>query len=245
MSEHYLIPKKIHYVWVGGNKKPELIRKCINSWQNILSDYEIIEWNESNFDIEINEYAKQAYNYKKWAFVSDYIRFYVLYHYGGIYLDTDVEVLKSLDPMLHNGGFAGFENDIGIAPGLILGSKKKSCVIKKLLDGYADRKFVKSDGSLDTSTVVRYATKLFVEMGFNMNGMYQCINGFHVYPSEYFCPMNYITGEIKITPNTYTIHHYAESWLSGKSKKKSQYRKLAIKILGHDTFKKIKRIVQR
>lgn len=245
MNNIQLIPKIIHYVWVGGNEKPKLVQKCIQSWRNILPEYEIKEWNENNFDIYINKYASQAYEMKKYAFVSDYIRFYVLYHYGGIYMDTDVEVIKSLEPLLQNKGFAGFENDRGVAPGLIMASVRKSIIIKKLLDSYENRSFINPDGTLNTTTVVKYATEIFEKAGFTMNGKHQSIDDFYIYPSEYFCPINYVTGEIKITSNTFTIHHYAESWLSKQSKLKNKTRKLAIKIIGFEYFEMFKKAIRR
>ena len=219
------IPKIIHYCWFGEGKKNEKIEQCIESWKKKLPDYKIIEWNEKNFDINSNLYTKEAYEAKKWAFITDYVRLYVLYNYGGIYLDTDVEVLKPLDNFLINKGFSGFEDEQYIPTG-IMGSIKKHEWIEELLKFYENKKF-KEGESYDLTPNTETITRI-TQNKYNIilnNKKQEIVDGFIIYPKEYFCPKNHYNGEIRITSNTYTIHHFNGSWqetakLLGKLKKK-------------------------
>ena len=154
-----MIPKKIHYCWFGRGEKNKLYLSCIESWKKHFPDFEIIEWNEDNFDVNCNDYVREAYESKKYAFVTDYVRLYVLYNYGGIYMDTDVEVLKPLDPFLEHPAFSGFENNDSVPTG-IMAARKKNKWIKDLLNEYNDLKFIKEDGSLDLTTNVVRITEL-------------------------------------------------------------------------------------
>lgn len=214
------IPKMIHYCWFGRNPLPELAIKCIESWKKYLPDYEIKEWNESNFDVNIIPYTKEAYQCKKFAFVSDYARFWVLYNYGGLYFDTDVEVIKPLDDIIGRGPFMGCENEagseattIGVAPGLGLGVNPGLGLYKEILDFYSTIHFINVDGTQNIHTVVEYTTNILVKYGLrDINEIQECA-GVLVYPKEYFCPMSFKTKEMHITHNTYTIHHYSGSWL--------------------------------
>lgn len=230
------IPKIIHYCWFGRKEKNELVKFCIESWRNFLPDYQIIEWNEDNFNININKYVKKAYEKKKYAFVSDYVRLWALYNYGGIYLDTDIEVVKKLDIFLQNDAFGGYETQkhIGTA---ILGSTKENKAIKLFLDDYLKRKFIKLDGTIDYTTNVERITTLAIKyLGFAPEKGKQVLKyGIQIYPKEYFCPKNYETGEIKILNNTYVIHHFNGSWKENEKerrirKMRQRYIKL-IKIL--------------
>lgn len=220
-----MIPKKIHYCWFGRNKKNKIIEKCIKSWKKHLPDYEFIEWNEDNFDINICPYVKEAYDSKKWAFVSDYARYYVLYKHGGIYLDTDVEVLKSLNPILEKGSFMGRESiETGgmVAPGLILGAEKGMKLYKEILDIYNEMNFINQDGTFNLRTVVQITTEILENKGFEIqNNEIQSIDEIYIYPSEYFCPIGW-NGLGKISENSYSIHHYAASWLPVKEQKMIQ-----------------------
>lgn len=236
-----MIEKKIHYIWFGRNPLPKLAIKCIESWKKNCPDYEIIEWNEDNFDISCNQYVKQAYENKKWAFVSDYVRLYVLYHYGGVYMDTDVEVLKSLDGYLHHKAFSGFESYDRIPTGIIA-AEKGNKDIKALLDEYEDRQFVKEDGSLDLTTNVTTITNYFVKKNIVLNNTYQDIDGFVFYPSDYFCPKDSVTKVLKITNNTVTIHYFDGSWVPKSRKIKQKI----LNFLGDDVTRvlvKIKSVV--
>ena len=220
--------KSIHYCWFGGNPKSDLIKKCQESWKRYCPDYEIIEWNESNFDINCCDYVKEAYAAKKWAFVSDYCRFYVLYHHGGIYLDTDVELIKPLDDLPDT--FVGFENQSTCNSGLIRGADKGDEICRRMLESYNCDRFLLEDGRYNTKTVCIRETELLKEYGLVLNNKMQQIAGIRIYPSEYFSPKDYLTEELKITENTISIHHYDASWYTDEDKLAAQlrakYRKL-------------------
>lgn len=230
------IPKVIHYCWFGKGELPELAKKCINSWKKYCQEYEIIEWNESNFDINSNLYVKQAYEAKKYAFVSDYVRLYVLYNYGGIYMDTDVEVLKPLESFLVHEAFSGFETEEAVPTG-IMGCTRRNEFFKLLMSYYDNRTFIKADGTYDITTNVEIITNYCKSNGLKLNNNLQDINGFILYPKEYFCPKNHVSGEINLTDNSYTIHHFAGSWMPRKNKIKH----FIIKKIG---ISNVKRIVQ-
>ncbi|MCE8565245.1 glycosyltransferase family 32 protein [Bacteroides hominis] len=209
-----MIPKKIHYCWFGKGKMPELALKCIESWRVNLPDYELKEWNENSFDINSNFYVKEAYESRKFAFVTDYVRLYALYTEGGIYMDTDVEVLKNLDPFLDLPAFSGFEDNVHIPTG-IMAAEKGSVWAGWQLKYYDDRHFLLPDGTLDLTTNVEIIGRLMEEKGFILrNGLYNFQNIITIFPRDYFCPKSHTTGKIELTQNTYTIHHFAGSWKS-------------------------------
>ena len=209
-----MIPKKIHYCWFGKGKMPELALKCIESWRVNLPDYELKEWNENSFDINSNFYVKEAYESRKFAFVTDYVRLYALYTEGGIYMDTDVEVLKNLDPFLDLPAFSGFEDNVHIPTG-IMAAEKGSVWAGWQLKYYDDRHFLLPDGTLDLTTNVEIIGRLMGEKGFILrNGLYNFQNIITIFPRDYFCPKSHTTGKIELTQNTYTIHHFARSWKS-------------------------------
>lgn len=234
-----MIPKIIHYCWISENmddELPEKVRECINTWKKYLPDYEIKRWNQYNFDISNSVYAKQALVCKKYAFVSDYIRLAVLYKYGGIYLDTDMKVLRSFNELLNNEAFIGFESKYSIAAGII-GAEKKHNYIKILLDLYEDKEkvFIKNDGSLDMTPNPVIITNLLLKKGIKLNNILQKNDKITVYPKEYFYAYDGVTKEMNITDNTFAVHLYAASW----AKKED--------ILWHDTYgiyyKKIKSVM--
>ena len=208
-----MIPKKIHYCWFGRGKMPELALKCIASWKKYLSDYEIKEWNEDNFDLDAYPYAREAYDNRKFAFVADVVRLYALYHEGGIYMDTDVEVLKPLDAFLLHDAVSGFESETQIQTGL-MACREGHPLFKELLDDYNGLHFVLPDGSLDYTTNVIRITDTCLKYGLKQNNQLQTVNGFTLYPKDYFCPKSYSDGNIYLTENTVTIHHFAGSWIS-------------------------------
>ena len=247
-----MIPKTIHYCWFGKNPLPKLAIKCIESWRKYLPDYKIIEWNEDNFDVNVIPYTRDAYKEKKYAFVSDYARFWILYHYGGVYFDTDVEVIKFMDDILDKGAFMGCEIDpskssdiavapgLGIAanPGLGIAANPGLGIYKELLEFYATLSFYKKDGSLNQTTIVKYTTDILTIHGLENKKGIQQIEDILIYPAEYFCPKNYGTGKLIITNKTRTIHHYNESWIS-------PYRKFTKKIskyLDNGTIEKLVRL---
>ncbi|WP_294431688.1 glycosyltransferase family 32 protein [uncultured Treponema sp.] len=222
-----MIPKIIHYCWFGGNPLPELAQKCIASWKKFLPDYEIKEWNESNYDVRKIPYTAQAYDAKKYAFVSDYARFDILYQYGGVYFDTDVEVIKDLRPIIEKGAFIGVEK--GTRPllnaGLGIASPAASEIYREILDSYKTEQFVKQDGSLNLKTVCERVSFIFAKHGFVEKDCLQNVAETTIYPSDFFCPKSIKTGLIKLTDNSYTIHHYDGSWVTGTTKQLNDEKK--------------------
>lgn len=214
------IPKIIHYCWFGRNPLPELAQKCIASWRKFLPDYEIREWNEDNFDVNIIPYTAEAYRAKKYAFVSDYARFWILYKYGGLYFDTDVEVIKPMDDIIARGPFMGCEKEaengattLGVAPGLGLGVNPGLGLIKELLDEYATMHYLDESGHIaENKTIVNHTTDLLVRCGLKDTQEIQQVAGVFIYPKEYFCPKDYITGKMNITDKSVAIHHYGATW---------------------------------
>lgn len=215
-----MIPKVIHYCWFGNNPLPMQFKLYIDTWKKYCPEYKIIEWNETNFDLRCNKYVQQASELKKWAFVSDYARLKVIYEEGGIYLDTDVELLKSLDSLLMNKAFMGLEPpDYGIATGLGFGAEKGSSILKELMSIYDSMNFINNDGTLNTQTCVKITTNYFMKKGFHTCNEIQIVDDVTLYPTEYFCPMNWLDGSINITKNTFSIHHYDYSWASEDERK--------------------------
>ena len=207
-----MIPKTIHYCWFGGNPLPELAQKCIASWRKFCPDYEIVEWNESNYDVTKNTYMRQAYENKRWGFVPDYARVDILYEHGGIYLDTDVELLKPLDELLEHSAFAGVEQDSEyVALGLGFGAVPGHETIKALRDAYEDMQFVEN-GVLNLTPAPKINGTVLQKMGYRFSNEVQTACDMTIFPSEYFCPINYTTGELTITEKTMAIHHYTASW---------------------------------
>lgn len=231
-----MIPKIIHYCWVGGKNMPEEVKIHIETCKKHNPDYKIIIWNEKNFNIEQNTYAKEAYLCKKWAFVSDYIRLKVLYDYGGIYMDTDVEVVKPLDVFLKNKAFSGFESKSGRIPTGTIGAEKGNKWIKILLDYYQDKHFVRNDRSLDVTTNVRIITELTTKSyPLKLNNKYQELEDVTFYPFDYLCAKEWMSGKIQSTNNTYTIHHFAGSWRD----KQPLAKKIMCSILGEKLYTKL------
>lgn len=211
------IPKIIHYCWFGRGVKKELILKCIESWKHYLPDYHFIEWNEDNFDVNSNKYISEAYENKKWAFVSDYVRIWAVYNYGGIYLDTDVEVKKSLDIFLEHKAFTGFESwEFPFTA--TFGAEKGHPWLKTILDYYDDLYFLSgSNKLLETTNTVSVSNLITDNYGIKCNGKKQdTYDGLVIYPSEYF------TLDTDSVIN-YTTHHYDGSWADGY--KKMNYKK--------------------
>ncbi|MCI2255192.1 glycosyl transferase [Domibacillus sp. PGB-M46] len=251
----FKIPKIIHYCWFGKGQKPKAVIECINSWKKQLPDYRIIEWNENNFDINSNKYVQKAYLSKKYAFVSDYVRLHALYHHGGIYMDTDVEVIKNLDAFLNQEAFSGFESNNYISAG-ILGSIRNHPWIKRLLFYYENVSFEREDGSLDTTTNTMTITAITnSEYGLKFGNYKQILNiegnKVNIYPSDYFCAKDWKTKILNVTENTYTIHHFAGSWLPKKTyyeKMRAEFKTFSINafknILGEKTYIRFKKVFQ-
>ena len=206
------IPKIIHYCWFGHKPKPALAEKCIKSWKKFCPDYEIIEWNEDNFDVSTAPlYVRQAYEAGRWAFVTDYVRLKGLLEMGGIYMDTDVEVVKSLDPYLHHEAFAGFEHPQRVQTGL-LACRPDFPLFRDFLAHYDTALFYRPDGSQDITTNVEVLTKLCLDRGMVCNDKFQVVDGLALYPREVFCPVDYDTEKLHRTRKTVVIHWFASSW---------------------------------
>lgn len=214
-----MIPKIIHYCWFGRNPKPELAEKCIESWHRICPDYKIVEWNEETFDINSNMYVKQAYEAGKYAFVTDYVRLFAIYTVGGIYMDTDVMILKNLDQFLNHAAFSGFESKTKIPTGIIA-SEAGQPLIGELLHYYNDARFAKEDGSYNMTTNVEIITGLLTSRGFKPNGEFQVISGVAFYPQNIFCPDHKKLNDKDYMRDTVTIHYFAGSWKSEAAKKR-------------------------
>lgn len=254
-----MIPKKIHYCWFGNGEKPELALKCIESWKTHCPDYELVEWNERNFDISAAPlYVRQAYENRKWAFITDYVRLYAMVNYGGVYMDTDVEVIKNIDEFLDNRAFSGFEDGVNIPTG-IMASEKDFPLFQKLLDYYNDVNFENEDGTLNTITNVTIITGICEKNGLIKNNKFQIIDGFALYPKDYFCPIDYDSGKLKKTKNTYTIHWFAGSWRSKEEQEQMEkWRKIRkfdgiihfpnrvlSSVLGEEKYEKLKSKVKK
>lgn len=208
-----MIPKIIHYCWFGGNPLPKDVQKYKETWRKFCPDYQIKEWNESNFNIHSFKYVEQAYEQKKWAFVSDVARITALYQEGGIYLDTDVEIIRPLDNLLDNQLFLGFEGSQWIGTNII-GAEKGHPLLNKFLDDYKSRSFINKDGNLDLTTNVEKLTRLLIDnYGIELTGKEQQSGDIHIYPTDYFSPYDYIQGRVKKTKNTYSIHWFSQSWI--------------------------------
>lgn len=222
-----MVPKIIHYCWFGGKSLPDEAKEYIESWKKYCPDTEIVEWNESNFDINCCQYVKEAFDAKKWAFVSDYARFYVLYKYGGMYFDTDVEMIKPIDDIVSNGAFMGIEagRKVFVAPGLGIGAEAGNEIFREILDYYENQTFYLKDGTINKTTVVLRVSEILRKHGYKASGEKEKVGNITIYPSDFFCPMNYHNGKTIITQNTRTIHHYAETWHNPAEKKIDSIRR--------------------
>ncbi|GHU81312.1 glycosyl transferase [Clostridia bacterium] len=243
--------KVIHYCWFGGNPLPDSAKKCIASWGKYFPDYEIKEWNESNFDINANEYTKQAHEAKKYAFVSDYARMWILYTYGGLYFDTDVEVIKPFDDILEKGSFMGFEIDGGtqdkmyVAPGLGLAATKGLKIYKEVLDVYDKLNFYKEDGTRNNYAIVSITTDVLLANGLKNQSGIQTVGGINLYPAEYFNPFNDATGKLNKTENTHSIHWFSKTWMSPKNIIQNKITRVFHRVFGINCFAWLNKLLKR
>lgn len=203
------IPRVIHYIWFGRKAKSKEVKKCIASWRRYCPGYKIVEWNESNYDIRKNQYMYEAYQAKKWAFASDYARYDIIYQYGGIYLDTDVELVSSMELVLQDMMFMGFLENRRVNSGLGFGSVSGNPIIKEILQYYEGRSFYKTNGQMDLRNCNHNETKVLVKHGLLRNGKEQWLDYVHVYPQEYFNPKGEVPSE-----KTISVHHFSGSWTS-------------------------------
>ncbi len=232
-----MIPKKIHYCWFGRGEKPKLAQKCIASWKKYCPDYEIIEWNEDNFDVNGNAYTKMCYENRKFAFLTDYLRLLIVRDHGGIYFDTDVEVIKNLDPLLENSAFFGFENVNYLNTGEGFGAEANNAAVLRMIDEYSPL----LDGEHGTVGCPILNTSALSALGFRIDGSYQEKDGVILLPPDYFNPYDDPTGVLTKTENTYSVHWYGKSWMSKKAVLKSKLTKPFHRIFGEHCFDWLKK----
>lgn len=246
------IPKIIHYCWFGENEMPEREKECVSSWKDVAPDYEVVLWNEASFDVNSIAYVKQAYENKKYAFVSDYVRVYALCNFGGIYLDTDVKLLKSLDPFLNNIAFMGFENKTMVGT-CVIGATKEFKLFMEILQFYNNNNFIDENGIMDKTTNVKILAKILNRYGFSNLNSEQIVEDLHIYERDVFCPKKIDETTFRLTERTVTIHYFTGSWLSDREKKRGEniiwrkvcrpllkkMRNIFINILGEPKTKKI------
>lgn len=236
------IPRQIHYCWFGGGDLGEKELSCIESWRKFLPDYEIIRWDETNFNVSCCDYVREAYDAGKWAFVSDYARFKILYECGGVYFDTDVKVIKPLSDILANGAFMGIETDCSdvsqsegaaqipmVNPGVGLAAPAGLRVFGEILERYEKDHFVTADGDLNLLTIVDRTTRVLAERGLKAVPGIQSVAGINIYPSEYFCPMDFDSGRLNITDNTRSVHLFGGTWFSRSQRLELRLKRFLIK----------------
>ena len=234
-----MIPHRIHYCWFGHNPKPKLIQKCIDSWKRFCPNWEIIEWNEENFDVFGNTYTKAAYENRKWAYVADYARFDVLNRYGGVYFDTDVELLKPIpEYLMDEDAFTGFETIDTVNPALVYGTLPNQKVLGLVLDQYKNESFTTD------RTIVDIFTDVLKENGFVGNNTEQIVCGLRIFPTEFFGCFNHEIQAFEKTENTVSIHHYYASWQPWYPKTRFKIIKYAARMLGKERYLRIKRIIK-
>lgn len=249
------IPKKIHYCWFGGNPLPKSAVKCINSWKKYCPDYKIIEWNETNFDTNCNAYCAEMVKRKKWAFLTDYVRLKVIYEHGGIYLDTDVQVIRPLNELVEKGPYMGFENTGRVATGLGFAAEAGNLLIWENMVYYemlTDFSELKSCPFITTEVLRRHGLSEDVTR-------IQTIDEMTIYPEEFLCPKNERTGLTTVTKNTYSIHQFDASWFekTWKDGQKKRWReeriryflhipnRILMKALGKDHYNSLKKKLGR
>ena len=221
-----MLPKIIHYCWFGRGEKPDSAKKCIASWRKLCPDFEIREWNENNCDYCAMPFMAEAYAAKKYAFVSDVMRLIVLEQYGGVYFDTDVELIRDITPLLVDEGFIGFENDEYVASGLTIAAVPHHPIIQAMIDKYKKLHFTNADGTTNAVGCPHLNTDVMERFGLVRNGREQTVAGIHVYPADYFNPLDSTTGKLTKTENTYSIHWYSMSWLPKGARLKAKMGRL-------------------
>ena len=241
------IPNVIHYCWFGRNPLPSSAIKCINSWKKYFPDYDIKEWNEDNFDVNIIPYTKEAYEEKKYAFVSDYARYYILHKEGGLYFDTDVEVIKPLDDIIARGAFMGIEVEATqeraplVNPGLGIGAPAGLKFYQDVLDYYQDLHFIGEDGLPNPVTVVIHTTNLLVANGMKNENENQVVAGICIYPRDYFNPLDDNTGVLSITDNTRCVHWYSKTWMNKQQQLRNRITRVFHRLFGNSCFSWLKK----
>lgn len=226
------IPKIIHYCWFGRKEKPDSVKKCIESWKKNLPDYQLMEWNEDNFDVNRLSYTKDAYEARKYAFVSDVARVHALLNYGGIYMDTDVEVLKSFDSILDNRCVLGIEEREYVATSMIAAEKNHPLIVE-FVEIYKNLSFYDEEGNIIPGTNVQKLTNMLLKTGYVKENVYQELDdGICIYPKEYFSPYDYINCYFNITDKTICVHHFFVSWMPWQTRAKKMIKQKLVKIIG-------------
>ena len=226
-----MLPKIIHYCWFGRGEKPVLAQKCIDSWRKFCPDFEIREWNEDNCDYLAMPFMMEAYAAKKYAFVSDVMRLIVLEQYGGVYFDTDVELVRDLAPLLYDEGFIGFENDQYVNSGQGIAAMPHHPVVQAMIEEYRKLHFANADGTINEVGCPHLNTDVMERCGLVRNGKEQRVAGIHVYPAEFFNPLDSVTGKLTKTENTYSIHWYSMSWLPKSVQIRSRMGRMVRRIM--------------
>lgn len=232
-----MIPKRIHYCWFGRGDKPKTAQKCIASWKKFCPDYQIVEWNEDNFDVNLNGYTRMCYAQKKYAFLSDYVRLLVVAEQGGLYFDTDVELLKPPDFLLTQDAFFGFETREYVASGLGFGSAAHGIAVTAMLREYDPL----LDGCHGTIGCPRLNTSALIKLGLRQNGQLQTVQDATIYPIPCFNPYDSVTGRLKKTADTVSIHWYSAAWMSRTQRLRSAISRPLHRIFGTDAFKRFRR----
>ena len=248
-----MIPKTIHYCWFGKNPLPNSAKKCIGSWRKYFPEYEIKEWNEDNFDVNAIAYTRDAYQAGKYAFVSDYARFWILYNHGGVYFDTDVEVIRQMDDIIAKGAFMGFELDNVkdkdrkpvIAPGLGIAVEKGNLIYAEIIRGFEQLNFYLPDGTRNNFTMIPMVTQIMQNRGLELKDEMQTIDGITIYPNDYFNPFDDITGVLRKTANTRSIHWYAKTWIDIKRPWLVDVKRMLRRVLGTGFVGKVKRFLKK
>ena len=234
-----MIPKIIHYCWFGGSEIPQHLQKCMDSWSRLLPEYRIMRWDETNFDINSIVWTKEAYGLKKYAFVSDYVRLLALEKYGGIYFDTDVMVKKSFDSLLDRPAFMGFENHLYLTSA-VMGFEPHFPLLKEFIDSYKDKTFINADGSINNTANVVMMTDICKKYGLIINNQFQTVAGIEIYPTEYFCPLDFYHND-NTTSNTMAVHLFDASWLEEDTKRMVKKERS----LGHKAWIALKRLIKK
>lgn len=220
-SDSPIIPKKIHYMWLGNTSMPEKLTKCIDSWRKYCPDYEIIRWDESNYDVHKNQFVSQAYDNKRYGFVPDYARIELLYEHGGIYMDTDVELQRNLDELLYQEAFCSVEKwqvlNFGGCSGALKGHKS----LEPFLENWAKRSLVRPDGTLDHISSGLIDTTIALEAGYILNGKNQTVMGMNIYTYDYFHPYDYMSGKLEMTDDIFSIHQFQGGWVDEKAREEN------------------------
>lgn len=235
-----MIPKKIHYCWFGGKPMPDEFRRYMDTWREFCPDYTIIRWDESNYNVNKNRYMWEAYQQKRWGFVPDFARLDIIYEHGGVYLDTDVELIKNIDPLLQYNAFAGMQLPGIVALGLGFGATAHHPTIKKMLSVYETLPFVNADGTLNLVASPDYQTATLKQLGLSDENVIQNIGDICVLPTEYLCPIDYRNNHMNLTDQAYAIHHFAATWLTAKQKR---LRDLEFRLMKYDMPFALKRVI--